>query len=46
MARRATTRAVAQAAEAGLQVAIYIRRSTDGEHQPFSLETQESKLRA
>jgi DNA invertase Pin-like site-specific DNA recombinase len=46
MTRRATTRAVAQAAEAGLRVAIYIRRSTDEEHQPFSLEAQENKLRA
>ncbi len=45
MARRATTRAVADSA-AGLRVAIYIRRSTDEEHQPFSLEAQESKLRA
>jgi site-specific DNA recombinase len=27
-------------------VAIYIRRSTDEEHQPFSLEAQEGKLHA
>src|SRR6266511_1857855 len=48
MARRATTRAVAQAAEntGGLRVAIYIRRSTDEEHQPFSLEVQDTRLRA
>jgi site-specific DNA recombinase len=46
MARRATTRAVAQAAEDGLRVAIYIRRSTDEEHQPFSLEAQQTKLDA
>jgi site-specific DNA recombinase len=46
MARRAPTRAVANAAQAGLRVAIYIRRSTDEEHQPFSLEAQESRLRA
>jgi site-specific DNA recombinase len=45
MSRRAT-QAVAQAAEAGVRVANYIRRSTDEEHQPFSLEAQESKLRA
>jgi site-specific DNA recombinase len=29
-----------------LRVAIYIRISTDEEHQPFSLEAQEAKLRA
>jgi site-specific DNA recombinase len=47
MARRATTRAVAQAAESGgLRVAIYIRRSTDEEHQPFTLEAQQTKLGA
>jgi DNA invertase Pin-like site-specific DNA recombinase len=46
MTRRATARAVALAAEAGVRVAVYIRRSTDEEHQPFSLEAQESKLRA
>jgi hypothetical protein len=47
MARRATTRAVAQAAEGGgLRVAIYLRRSTDEEHQPFSLEAQQTKLDA
>jgi site-specific DNA recombinase len=27
-------------------VAIYIRRSTDDEHQPFSLEAQQTKLHA
>ncbi len=47
MARRSLTRAVAHAASgSGLRVAIYIRRSTDEEHQPFSLEAQEAKLRA
>ncbi len=46
MASRSTTRAVAAAASATLRVAIYIRRSTDEEHQPFSLEAQDSKLRA
>src|SRR5689334_18725079 len=46
MARRATTRAVAQAAAEGrgLRVAIYIRRSTDAEHQPYTLEAQRTKL--
>jgi site-specific DNA recombinase len=28
------------------RIAIYIRRSTDEDHQPFSLEAQETKLRA
>src|SRR5205809_3229772 len=48
MARRSTTRAVAHAAVAdtGLRIAIYIRRSTDEDHQPFSLEAQQTKLRA
>jgi site-specific DNA recombinase len=46
MASRSTTRAVAAAASATHRVAIYIRRSTDEEHQPFSLEAQDSKLRA
>ncbi len=47
MARRATTRAVAQAAQlGGLRVAIYIRRSTDEEHQPYTLEAQRTKLDA
>ena len=47
MARRASTRAVAQAAQdSGLRVAIYIRRSTDEDHQPFSLEAQQTKLHA
>jgi hypothetical protein len=46
MASRSTTRAVAAAASATLRVAIYIRRSTDEEHQPFSLEAQDRKLRA
>jgi site-specific DNA recombinase len=31
---------------ANRRVAIYIRRSTDEEHQPYSLEAQETKLRA
>jgi site-specific DNA recombinase len=47
MARRATTRAVAQAAEnGGLRVAIYIRRSTDEEHQPYTLQAQRTSLNA
>ena len=29
-----------------VRVAIYLRRSTDEDHQPFSLEAQETKLRA
>ena len=32
--------------DATRRVAIYIRRSTDEDHQPFSLEAQETKLRA
>lgn len=28
------------------RIAIYLRRSTDEDHQPFSLEAQETKLRA
>jgi site-specific DNA recombinase len=31
---------------ASRRVAIYLRRSTDEDHQPFSLEAQETKLRA
>jgi site-specific DNA recombinase len=27
-------------------VAIYVRRSTDAEHQPFTIEAQDSKLRS
>ena len=47
MARRHTNSAVAKsAAEPGVRVAIYIRRSTDEMHQPYSLEAQETKLRA
>ncbi|MEJ3741827.1 recombinase family protein [Actinomycetes bacterium KLBMP 9797] len=46
MARRATTRAVARAAQTGLRIAIYTRRSTDEEHQPFSLEAQTTRLHA
>jgi site-specific DNA recombinase len=46
MARRARTRTVAAAAETGLRVAIYVRRSTDEEHQPFSIEAQDSRLRS
>jgi site-specific DNA recombinase len=46
MARRVRTRAVVVAAEAGLRVAIYVRRSTDDEHQPFSIEAQHSRLRS
>jgi hypothetical protein len=39
MARRARTRTVAAAAETGLRVAIYVRRSTDEEHQPLATST-------
>jgi site-specific DNA recombinase len=45
-ARRARARTVAAAAETGLRVAIYVRRSTDEEHQPFSIEAQDSRLRS
>jgi site-specific DNA recombinase len=42
-----TKRRIQQIAEdATRRVAIYIRRSTDEDHQPFSLEAQETKLRA
>jgi site-specific DNA recombinase len=37
---------VATIAESGVRVAIYVRRSTDEEHQPFSIEAQDSRLRA
>lgn len=46
MARRVSTRAVARAAQAGLRIAIYTRRSTDDEHQPFSIEAQTVKPHA
>lgn len=46
MGRRARTRTVATIAESGVRVAIYVRRSTDEEHQPFSIEAQDSRLRA
>ena len=51
MARRTRTRAVANAAagigvDAELRVAIYLRRSTDDEHQPFSLDAQQTRLHA
>src|SRR5512142_2739194 len=48
MARSTRTRRVAtRAADTDThRVGIYIRRSTDEEHQPFSLEAQEHKLRA
>jgi len=38
MAHRARTRTVAAIAEHGVRVATYVRRSTDEEHQPFSIE--------
>jgi hypothetical protein len=38
MARRARTSNVAALAEHGVRVAIYVRRSTDEKHQPFSIE--------
>ena len=46
MGRRARTRTVAAVAEHGVRVAIYVRRSTDEEHQPFSIEAQDSRLRS
>jgi site-specific DNA recombinase len=48
MARKTRSRRMAAAAagDGPHRVAIYIRRSTDDEHQPFSLEAQETKLRA
>lgn len=46
MGRRARTRTVATVAEHGVRVAIYVRRSTDEEHQPFSIEAQDSRLRS
>jgi site-specific DNA recombinase len=48
MARTARPRRIAAHAadDQPRRVAIYIRRSTDEEHQPFSLEAQETKLRA
>ncbi len=44
MGRRALTKTVATIAEHGVRVAIYVRRSTDEEHQPFSIEAQDSRL--
>jgi site-specific DNA recombinase len=44
MGRRARTKTVATIAEHGVRVAIYVRRSTDEEHQPFSIEAQDSRL--
>jgi site-specific DNA recombinase len=51
MARRTRTRTIAHAATdistgAELQVAIYLRRSTDDEHQPYSLDAQQTRLHA
>lgn len=46
MGRRARTRTVAAIAEHGVRVAIYVRRSTDEEHQPFSIEAQDSRLKS
>ncbi|HYS35256.1 MAG TPA: recombinase family protein [Pseudonocardiaceae bacterium] len=44
MGRRARTRTEATIAEHGVQVAIYVRRCTDEEHQPFSIEAQDARL--
>jgi site-specific DNA recombinase len=44
LGRRARTKTVATIAEHGVRVAIYVRRSTDEEHQPFSIEAQDSRL--
>jgi site-specific DNA recombinase len=44
MGRRTRTKTVATIAEHGVRVAIYVRRSTDEEHQPFSIEAQDSRL--
>ena len=48
MAKKARTKRPIRpiAEDATRRVAIYIRRSTDEDHQPFSLEAQEAKLRA
>jgi site-specific DNA recombinase len=46
MGRRARTKTVATIAEHGVRVAIYVRRSTDEEHQPFSIEAQDSRLKS
>ena len=46
MGRKARTRTVATLAESGVRVAIYVRRSTDEEHQPFSIEAQDIRLRS
>jgi site-specific DNA recombinase len=47
MARRTRTRTIAHAAaDTDLRVAIYLRRSTDEEHQPFSLDAQQTRLHA
>jgi site-specific DNA recombinase len=48
MAKKARTpRRTDQFADDGpRRIALYIRRSTDEDHQPFSLEAQETKLRA
>jgi site-specific DNA recombinase len=45
MARRNRTSAII-AKTSNLRVAIYVRRSTDEENQPFTLEAQEAKLRS
>jgi site-specific DNA recombinase len=46
MGRRALTKTVATIAEHGVRVAIYVRRSTDEEYQPFSIEAQDIRLGA
>ncbi|MFD0747460.1 recombinase family protein [Phytohabitans flavus] len=43
---RANRRVQQNADDGPRRVAIYVRRSTDEDHQPFSLEAQETKLRA
>ncbi|MDT4994814.1 MAG: site-specific recombinase, partial [Actinoplanes sp.] len=45
MARRNRNAAII-AKSSNLRVAIYVRRSTDEENQPFTLEAQEAKLRS
>lgn len=48
-ARRTTTKRSQQAILETLdtiRVGIYLRRSTDDEHQPYSIEAQEERLRS
>lgn len=48
MTRSARTGRVANAAKSSLgddvRVAIYVRRSTDDEHQPYSIDAQDARL--